>query len=29
MAKRARRRQTPAIKLSRWKWIAKAPKTER
>lgn len=25
MAKRARRRQTPAIKLSRWKWIGKGP----
>ena len=25
MTKRARRRQTPAIKLSRWKWIGKGP----
>ena len=25
MAKTARRRQTPAIKLSRWKWVGKGP----
>jgi len=25
MAKTARRRQTPAIKLARWKWSGKGP----